>query len=273
MKVLVDKDFLEDGLELICDKVRLKTGGSGVLAFPVEIAEAVESIETGSGGITPTGTKTITENGEGIDVTSFAAVDVAVPTGITPTGTKQITANGTGIDVAQYAAVDVAVPTGITPSGVLPITQNTSAGQTVDVTNYEGVTVNVPSGGYDEVVWGTSGNIATASTSSKMTLEFYMDPDEALGGIYIEGKNRTTQGTLFSLVIAKEDDVPGGWLGWSWLYDNGEAKPGMHRPQVTVTHAPSGNYERYTVEIDLRNQYIGFTTEANNYSFRPLRMR
>lgn len=33
-----------------------------------------------------------------------------IPTGITPSGTKSITANGTDIDVTQYAAVDVAVP-------------------------------------------------------------------------------------------------------------------------------------------------------------------
>lgn len=79
-KVLVDQDFLEDGLELICNKVRLKTGGTGVLAFPVEIASAVESIETGSGGITPTGTKNITTNGD-VDVTEFATAHVAVPTG------------------------------------------------------------------------------------------------------------------------------------------------------------------------------------------------
>ena len=33
-------------------------------------------------------------------------------TAIVPSGTKSITENGTGIDVAQYASVDVAVPTG-----------------------------------------------------------------------------------------------------------------------------------------------------------------
>ena len=81
MKVLVDKDFLEDGLELICDSIRLKTGGTGVLAFPVEIKTAVDSIETGSGGITPTGTKEITENGT-YDVTTFASAEVTVPGGV-----------------------------------------------------------------------------------------------------------------------------------------------------------------------------------------------
>lgn len=80
-KVLVDLDTLENGLTLICDKIRVKTGGTGVLAFPVEMAAAVESIETGSGGITPTGTKEITENGT-YDVTSFAAAEVTVPVGI-----------------------------------------------------------------------------------------------------------------------------------------------------------------------------------------------
>ena len=37
---------------------------------------------------------------------------------IIPTGTKSITANGTGIDVAQYASVDVAVPTGGTTKNI-----------------------------------------------------------------------------------------------------------------------------------------------------------
>ena len=138
-KVLVDKDFLEDGLELICDSIRLKTGGTGVLAFPVEIKDAVDSIET-SGGITPTGTKSITENGTGIDVTTFAAVDVNVPQGITPSGTKSITENGTGIDVTSYAAVDVNVPQGITPTGKITITQN---GAGIDVSQYAEADVQV----------------------------------------------------------------------------------------------------------------------------------
>ena len=59
--------------------------------------------------VTPTGTKTITENGEGIDVAGYAEADVNVPS-VQPTGKITITANGTNIDVAQYATADVAVP-------------------------------------------------------------------------------------------------------------------------------------------------------------------
>lgn len=70
--------------------------------------------------ITPTGTKSITANGTGIDVTAYAAVNVAVPE---PTGTKTITANGTDIDVKDYAKVDVAVPE---PTGNVEITSTES---------------------------------------------------------------------------------------------------------------------------------------------------
>lgn len=85
----------------------------------------------------PSGTKSITANGSGIDVSEYAAVDVDVPTGITPTGTKSITANGT-YDVTNFASANVNV------SGSAPVLQQKSvtapASGTTDVT---------PSSGYD----------------------------------------------------------------------------------------------------------------------------
>ena len=76
--------------------------------------------------ITPTGTKSITANGE-VDVTAYAKANVAVPE---PTGNISITQNGEDINVAQYATATVNVPNPST--GKLDITGTAE----VDVTNY-----------------------------------------------------------------------------------------------------------------------------------------
>ena len=61
-------------------------------------------------------------------------------TDLEPSGTKSITANGDGIDVAGYSTVNVHVPG---PSGILPITEN----GIYDVTNYASASVSVSGGG------------------------------------------------------------------------------------------------------------------------------
>ena len=62
---------------------------------------------TGNGTLTyirPTGTKSISENGTGIDVTQYASVDVAVPTGGTPTLQSKLVSY-TPSETAQSATV------------------------------------------------------------------------------------------------------------------------------------------------------------------------
>ena len=105
------------------------------------------------GGITPTGTKTITANGKH-DVTAFATADVQVPIPDAPTGKKviEVTKNGVSThDVAAFAQaeVSVAVPIPAEPSGekVIEITANGTTKNDVKAFATADVRVNVPSEG------------------------------------------------------------------------------------------------------------------------------
>lgn len=86
------------------------------------IREILQIATEGDGGYPePTGTKTITENGTGIDVKDFALADVNVPN--PSTGSLSITKNGT-YDVTEKASADVNVPNPST--GSITFTKNGS---------------------------------------------------------------------------------------------------------------------------------------------------
>lgn len=84
----------------------------------------------------------ITQNGvttEDVKTFATAKINVNVPsTGITPQGTKEITENGTH-DVAQFAQAKVEVPVGITPAGTKEISVTQNGEVTEDVTNFKNV--------------------------------------------------------------------------------------------------------------------------------------
>lgn len=94
---------IKQNFKNIANAIRSKTGENGTMTAE-EMPSKIESIET---GITPSGSLDITENGDGIDVTQYAAVNVAIPE---PAGTYNIEKNG-NYDISGYAEVDVWVPT------------------------------------------------------------------------------------------------------------------------------------------------------------------
>lgn len=168
------------------------------------------------------GTKSISANGTGIDVTNYAAVDVAVPAPapslqdktktytpttsnqsetisadsgydglgevsitvnkipsqyIVPSGTKSITANGTGIDVKAYEYADVAVPSGspnlqTKTKSYTPTESSQSENVTAD-TGYDGlqkVAVSVDAIASDYVGSGVARKSSSDLTASGATV-------------------------------------------------------------------------------------------------------
>lgn len=150
--------------------------------------------------IRPQGTKSISANGTGIDVTEYASVDVAVPSSTptlqtitksyTPTESQQtetITA-GSGYDGIEEVDVTVgAISSTYVGSG---ITQRSSSDLTVS-----GATVTVPSGYYSaqaskSVASGTAGTpIATKGTVSNHSVSITPSVTNTTG--YITGSTKT----------------------------------------------------------------------------------
>ena len=192
-KVLVDKDFLEDGLEEICDEIRLKTGGTADLAFPTEMKQAVRSIT--SSGITPTGKKEITENGDDIDVTTYAAVKVNVSTGGDPVeqAVPEISVSAGGLVTASATQ-----SAGIVAYGTESVTHQLSSEDDADF-----LESNIKNGVTIFGTPGTYGADATAGASDVRNGKTFYGPDGKKTGTMAEVYGSTfTPGTADRTVAA-----------------------------------------------------------------------
>lgn len=111
--------------------------------------------------------------GDADDDDSIASVTGSASGGITPTGTKTITSNGTGIDVYSYASADVSVPNSYSAGDEGKVVSNGSlvtqtsdtvtTNDTYDTTLINSLTVNVSGGG--------GGTTPTAALALKAALE------------------------------------------------------------------------------------------------------
>lgn len=137
--------------QLAVAKFKWTTGPVYVAAIPPEY-------------VIPSGTKNIVANGNGIDVSAYEFVDVAVPASAVDTGTKSISTNGTH-DVVGYASASVNVPASAVDSGTKSITAN---GNNQDVVGYAAVNVNVPNsyGAGDEGKVVSSGALVSQTSDT-----------------------------------------------------------------------------------------------------------
>ena len=105
----------------------------------------IKATGTGNGTLTyirPQGTKSISANGTGIDVTEYASVDVAVPTG-TPRTSTDLTVSGDTVTApagyyASAASKSVASGTAGTPTATKGSVSNHAISVTPSVTNTTG---------------------------------------------------------------------------------------------------------------------------------------
>ena len=161
---------------------------------------------------------------------------------IRPQGTKSISANGTGIDVASYASVDVAVPTGGTPSLQSKSATPTESAQTIEPdSGYDGLSsVSVGAISSTYVGSGIDRNDSTDLTASGDTVSvpagYYASAASKAVSSGTEGTPTATKGSVSNHSVSITPSVTN-----SAGYIAGNTKTGT-AVSVSASELVSGTY-------------------------------
>lgn len=299
---VIDKARQQAACKATADAIRGKTGSTAKLTWDPDTGfkNAVNAISTGSTGITPTGTKTITMNGtHNVGEYEYAQVNVettadptlqsksVIPQATTQTvkpdtgydGLFQVTVNGDADLIASnikkgvqifnitgtYEGTGTSGSTGITPTGTKIITTN----GTHDVTSYAHAEVNVPTTGGDVV----GGDIEVYDLSELHSWNKYSIP-----GLVETNETNVFIGTAqhgksITVEYANEIDTTSGSLslsteGYSTANVTSDASGGVLKGKVIRTNA--GLY--YRIPSDATVDHQNGTLYDNLYVSKAARL-
>ena len=130
----------------------------------------------------------------GNDGYDYVTVDPIPDDYIVPSGTKSITANGTGIDVSSYASVDVAVPSSATLTTKTITVNGTYNASSDNADGYSAVMVNVSGGGGGTVDSGVifidyDGTIVDSYSASEVASLTALPANPTHNGLTSQGWN------------------------------------------------------------------------------------
>lgn len=161
----------------------------------------------GGGGSTPTGTISITQNGQ-TDVTDYATADVSVSPAlhtktVTPTTSSQEIEPDSGYDGLSKVTVDAIPSQYIVPAGKKTITEN---GTDIDVSQFATADVAVPSSG---------GSSYTLIHSEEITDSYSSTTDAVLTSISLSSLAETNINNYAEVAVFIKDKA-GKRAGYFW---------------------------------------------------------